>query len=161
MTRVFFVEKETGWGPPERIIASPNNNITIAVFDAEQHASPNSHKNSFRQQRKPDLRFLPKEQKQPFIITMETTTTTTVRQHPRSPTIRVVSRSSPWGSHSPLVLATIRGMNTCADVRAVLQECLATKSDDHICDSAAQYFQMCIRSSSSSSSHHDVGQPGK
>mmetsp|Transcript_190 Transcript_190/g.328 ORF Transcript_190/g.328 Transcript_190/m.328 type:complete len:81 (+) Transcript_190:99-341(+) len=65
---------------------------------------------------------------------------TTNTHHRQS--VRMVSRS-PWGSHSPLIMATIKGMNNCADVRAVLQECLSTKSDDHICESAAQYFQSC------------------
>ena len=61
----------------------------------------------------------------------------------RPKSIRVVSRS-PWGTHAPLVMATLRGMDTCADVRAVLQECISSKSNDYICDSAAQYFQMCV-----------------
>jgi hypothetical protein len=52
--------------------------------------------------------------------------------------------SSPWGSHSPLVLATIHGMQTCGAIQAVLQECAASKSDDHICDSAALYFKACV-----------------
>ena len=79
-------------------------------------------------------------------INMQAAAEHSLHQPPRSG-IRVVSRS-PWGSHSPLIMATIKGMGNCADVRAVLQECLSTKSEDHICDTAAHYFQMCIN-------HHD------
>lgn len=63
------------------------------------------------------------------------------RQSPRVRSRVFAAPSSPWGSHAPLVLATIHGMQTCGAIDAVLQECAASRSDDHICDSAALYFK--------------------
>mmetsp|Transcript_25713 Transcript_25713/g.29370 ORF Transcript_25713/g.29370 Transcript_25713/m.29370 type:complete len:95 (+) Transcript_25713:80-364(+) len=54
------------------------------------------------------------------------------------------SRTKKW-SHSPVVLAMLSGnrMNTCEDVGEIFDECLATSSEDRICQTAAQYLSKC------------------
>lgn len=65
--------------------------------------------------------------------------------------IRIHSRgrSGSWGTHSPVVMATLKGikMENCDEVREVYAECLRTHSSDSICKTAASYFRVCTHQS--------------
>jgi hypothetical protein len=49
-------------------------------------------------------------------------------------------------THSPIVMAMITNnrMTNCRDVTKMMQECLASGSDDRVCQTAANYYDMCI-----------------
>jgi hypothetical protein len=49
-------------------------------------------------------------------------------------------------THSPIVMAMITNnrMTNCRDVTQMMQECLASGSDDRVCQTAANYYDMCI-----------------
>ena len=66
--------------------------------------------------------------------------TETSHHHPHHPL------RSDWGGHSPVVSAMVHGnrMNTCADVRDVLAECIQSESTDSICKTATVYFDACL-----------------
>mmetsp|Transcript_6848 Transcript_6848/g.13945 ORF Transcript_6848/g.13945 Transcript_6848/m.13945 type:complete len:83 (-) Transcript_6848:168-416(-) len=68
---------------------------------------------------------------------------------PRSSFARVTpgNRSKAWSSHSPVVMAMLQGnrMETCDDVRTMMMDCMATRSEESICKTASAYFQTCLR----------------
>mmetsp|Transcript_20796 Transcript_20796/g.57806 ORF Transcript_20796/g.57806 Transcript_20796/m.57806 type:complete len:110 (-) Transcript_20796:597-926(-) len=63
-------------------------------------------------------------------------------------TMKHAPQHAQW-SHSPIIMAMITNnrLSNCNDVFAMVDECRHSRSNDRVCQTAADYFDMCMNSS--------------